>query len=151
MTWSLADLAEKMRDIDFTMLSTRAEDGSIGARPMSNNRDVDYGGDSWFFALDDTRTVQDIGRDPRVGLALQGKPGLLGKPPIFIAIEGNAELIRDKSRFADHWTTDLDYWFAGGVDTPGLVLIRVYAERAHYWAGQEEAEVALDRATAVSA
>ena len=58
MTWSLADLAEKMRDIDFTMLSTRAEDGSIGSRPMSNNRDVDYDGDSFFFALEETRTVE---------------------------------------------------------------------------------------------
>lgn len=151
MTWSLADLAEKMRDVDFTMLSTRAADGAIGSRPMSNNRDVDYDGDSFFFALEETRTVQDIARDPRVGLALQGKPGLLGKPPLFIAIEGNAELIRDKARFAKHWNKDLDYWFADGVDTPGLVLIKVYAERAHYWAGQEEAEVMLDRAAATSA
>ncbi|HEY5713370.1 MAG TPA: pyridoxamine 5'-phosphate oxidase family protein [Allosphingosinicella sp.] len=151
MTWSLADLAEKMRDIDFTMLSTRAEDGSIGARPMSNNRDVDYGGDSWFFALDDTRTVQDIGRDPRVGLALQGKPGLLGKPPIFISVEGDAELIRDKARFADHWTRDLDFWFEQGVDTPGLTLIKVHARRVHYWAGKDQGEVNLSQTAAADA
>jgi general stress protein 26 len=143
MTLTLAELAEKMRDIDFTMLSTRAEDGTIGARPMSNNRDVDYGGDSWFFTCDDTRTVADIARDPQVGLALQGKAGLLGRPPIFISVEGKAELIRDKAAFAAHWNKDLEAWFDRGMDTPGLVLIRVEAKRIHFWDGKEEGEVAL--------
>ena len=46
----MKDLAKKIADIDFTMLSTRAEDGEIGARPMSNNGDVEYDGDSWFFS-----------------------------------------------------------------------------------------------------
>lgn len=145
MPGTLADLAEKMRDIDFAMLSTRAEDGTIGARPMSNNRDVDYDGDSWFFSCGDTRTVADIARDPQVGLSLQGKVGLLGKPPLFIAVEGRAELIRDKAAFAGHWNDDMARWFEEGVDTPGLVLIRVRAERVHYWDGnEEEGEVALD-------
>ena len=141
MTKTLADLAEAMRDIDFTMLSTRTQDGSIAARPMSNNRDVDYDGDSWFFAFDDTRTVADIERDANVGLSLQGKAGLLGKPPIFIAAEGKAEIIRDKAAFEEHWVKDLDRWFEQGVDTPGLALIKVRADRIHYWDGEEEGEV----------
>lgn len=143
MSRTLADLAEKMRDIDFTLLSTRAEDGSIGARPMSNNRDVDYDGDSWFFTCDDSRMVADIARDPQVGLTLQGKAGMLGLRPFFVAIEGRAELIRDKAAFADHWTKGLDSWFKQGIDTPGLVLIKVHAERIHYWNGEEEGEVGL--------
>lgn len=141
MTKTLGDLAKEMRDIDFTMLSTRTEDGSIAARPMSNNRDVDYDGDSWFFTHGDTRTVGDIGRDPNVGLSLQGKGGLLGKPPIFIAAEGRAEVIRDKAAFAEHWVPDLERWFPQGIDTPGLALIKVRADRIHYWDGEEEGEV----------
>ena len=47
--FTLPQLAKKMKDIDFTMLSTRAEGGQIAARPMSNNRDVDYDGDSYLF------------------------------------------------------------------------------------------------------
>ena len=42
---SMKELAEKVADIDFTMLSTRAENGAISARPMSNNGDVEYDGD----------------------------------------------------------------------------------------------------------
>ncbi len=42
----LSDIAEKMRDIDIAMLSTHSDNGTIAARPMSNNRQVDYDGDS---------------------------------------------------------------------------------------------------------
>lgn len=144
----LSDLAEKMRDIDFTMLSTRTAGGAIGARPMSNNRQVDYDGDSYFFAYDDALMIADIQADPRVGLTFQGKSGLLGMRPFFIAVEGRARLVHDAGRFAEHWTKDLDRWFPQGTDTPGLVMIHVRAERVHYWNGEDEGEVRLgDRAS----
>lgn len=37
----LARIAEAMKNIDFVMLNTHAQGGAIGARPMSNNREVD--------------------------------------------------------------------------------------------------------------
>ena len=46
--WTLRDISEKVRDIDFAMLLTRTESGEIAGRPMSNNRDVEYDGDSFF-------------------------------------------------------------------------------------------------------
>ena len=140
---SLEDLAEKMRDIDFAMLSTRAEGGAIAARPMSNNRQVEFAGDTYFFTLETTNTVADIERDPQVGLGYQSKSGALGMKPFFISLEGRAELIKDKARFAEHWTKDLDAWFKEGIDTPGLTLIRVDAERLHVWDGYDEAEIPL--------
>ena len=140
---TLADVAAKMRDIDFAVLSTRTEGGAIAGRPMSNNRDVDFDGDSYFFTLEDTRTVSDIERDPQVGLGYQAKSGMLGMRPFFLTVEGRATLIRDKGAFAAHWTKDLDSWFEQGVDTPGLVLIKVSAERLHYWDGYEEGELSL--------
>lgn len=140
---TLPDLSEKMRDIDFAMLSTRTEGGAIAARPMSNNRDVNFDGDAFFFTYEEARTVRDIERDANVGLSFAGAKGLLGKSPVFIAVEGQAELIRDKSQFEAHWTGDLDYWFEQGVDTPGLVLIKVHADRVHYWDGEDEGEIAV--------
>ncbi|HEY0325622.1 MAG TPA: pyridoxamine 5'-phosphate oxidase family protein [Allosphingosinicella sp.] len=140
---SLADVAAKMRDIDFAVLSTRTEGGALAGRPMSNNRDVDFDGDTYFFTMKDTRTVADIGRDPQVGLAYQAKSGMLGMRPFFLTVEGRASLIRDKAEFAAHWTKDLDAWFEQGIDTPGLVLIKVSAERLHYWDGYEEGELSL--------
>ena len=144
MTKTLADISEAMRDIDFCMLVSRAEDGSLGGRPMSNNREVEYEGTSHFFTCDHHRSVADIERDPSVGLSYQGKAGLMGivgKPGMFIHVQGEARLIRDKAKFAEHWDKELEFWFKDGIDTPGLVLIEVAAKRIHYWSGMEEGEV----------
>ncbi len=40
-------------------------------------------------------------------------------------------------------TAYLERWFKDGVDTPGLVLIKVHAGRIHYWDGEDEGEVNL--------
>ena len=147
----LTDISEKMRDIDFAVLSTRTEGGAIAGRPMSNNREVEFDGDSYFFTCDDTRTVSDIGRDPNVGLTYRSKSGMLGMKPFFITVEGRAELIKDKASFAEHWTKDLDAWFKEGIDTPGLVLIKAVAERLHYWDGYDEGEIKLEDRTRATA
>ncbi len=140
---TIEDLAEKMRDIDFAILTTRTDNGAIAGRPMSNNREVAFDGDSWFFALESTRTVSDIRRDPQVGLSYQAKSGLLGLRPFFLTVEGEATLSQDKAAFAAHWNKDLDSWFEQGMDTPGLTLIRVAARRVHYWDGYDEGEIKL--------
>lgn len=143
MTMTLEQISEKMKDIDFAMLATRTKGGAIGSRPMSNNREVDYSGDSWFFTDETALMVSDIEADLSVNLAYQGKSGLLGMRPFFLAVEGRAALIRDKSRFAEHWTKGLERWWPQGIDTPGLVLIQVTGERAHYWDGEDEGELTL--------
>lgn len=140
---TLAELSEKMRDIDFCVLSTRTEGGEISGRPMSNNGEVDYEGDSWFFAYDDARSVSDIAHDPKVGLGFQGTAGTLGMRPFFVTLEGEADLVRDKAAFEEHWTSGLDRWFEQGVDTPGLVMIHVRAQRVHYWDGEDEGEIRI--------
>jgi general stress protein 26 len=139
----LKELSKKMRSIDFTMLTTRTASGALTSRPMSNNGDVDYDGDSWFFTTEDAGMVADIMGDPIVGLTLTGDKGLLGKPGIFIAVEARAELIRDKAQFIAHWTKGLDRWFPQGADTPGLVLIKAHASRIAYWDGEDEGELTL--------
>jgi general stress protein 26 len=134
---SLADLAEKIAEIDITMLSTLTSDGQIAARPMSNNRDVEYDGDSHYFTLDSAEMVEEIQRNPNVSLGFQGDK------MFFVAVQGKAELIRDKTKFAEHWKPDLDAWFEDGVDTEGLVMIKVHAGRIHYWDGEENGEIKL--------
>lgn len=140
-TLTLPDLAAKIKDIDFCMLLTKSDGGEIAGRPMSNNRDVEYNGDSWFFITEESRTFADVNRDPKVGLAMQGNKSLLGAPGIFINIEGDAELVRDKVVMREHWVPDLERWWKDGVETPGLLLIKVHASRIHYWQGEDEGEV----------
>lgn len=148
MAKTLADLAEIMKDIDFAMFSTHTNGGAIAGRPMSNNREVDYDGDNYFFTCDDTRLFDDIEADANVALGFHGKGGLIGMKPVFVHIEGRAELIKDKAAFEKHWTKELSLWFKDGVDTPGLTLIKVHGIRAHYWDGGEEGELLLDQVAA---
>ncbi len=140
---TLSEISKKLADIDFTMLSTRTDNGEIAGRPMSNNGDVDYDGDSYYFTWESSRMVSDIRREPKVSLAFQGSKSLLGKPPIMIAVEGNAELIADKARFEAHWNKELNRWFEQGADTPGVVMIKVRATRIHYWDGEDDGEIVV--------
>lgn len=140
---TLPELSEKMKDIDFAMLATHSRNGHIAARPMSNNRQVDYGGDAWFFTDESTLMVDDILSDPRVNLSYQGSSGLLGMRPFFVSIEGHAAIVRDRTEFADHWTKGLERWWPDGIETPDLVLIKVSGQRLHYWNGEDAGELIL--------
>jgi general stress protein 26 len=134
---TLADLAQRMREIDIAMLSTHTDGGAIASRPMSNNGEVKQDGTSYYFTWEQSRMVADIEVNAEVALSFQG-------PKAFaVAIEGKAELIRDKSAFQAHWTPDLDHWFEQGIDTPGVVMIKVHAKRIHYWDGVEDGEITL--------
>ena len=147
---SLTDISEKMRVIDFAVLSTRTDGGAVAGRPMSINRQVVYDGDCYFFTYVDARTVSDIRRDPNVWLTYQAKAGMFGMKPFFITVEGRAELIQDKAKFAEHWTKDLDAWFKERIDTPGLTLVKVQAQRLHYWDGYDEGEISLEQKEAAT-
>ncbi len=140
---TLKDLSKKMADIDFAMLITKTKLGQVSARPMSNNGEVDFDGDSYYFTWDDSRMTANIERDPLVGLTFTGNKGLFGKPPLFVSVEGEAVLIRDKASFEAHWTDELDHWFKDGIDTPGVTMIKVRAARVHYWDGQEQGELVV--------
>lgn len=142
MTRTLSDIAKDMAGIDIAILSTHTDGGQIANRPMSNNGDVAYDGTSYYFSYEQARAVSDIQRDPKLALGFSSEAGLFSSG-IYVAVEGIAELIRDKAVFAQHWTSDLDKWFDNGVDTPGIVLIKVKAKRATYWKGREEGEVKL--------
>jgi general stress protein 26 len=137
---TLPELSRKMAGIDFTMLQTTPAE--IAGRPMSNNGDVDYDGDSWFFTTEDTDMVREIEADPAVALGFSGSKSLLGKPPLFVrAGQGSAGARPGPT--SQHWVKDLERWFEQGVDTPGLVLIHVRASRIHYWDGEDEGEIVI--------
>lgn len=140
---TLPALSKKMAKLDFAMMSTIALDGGLTARPMSNNGDVEYEGVSYFFAYADSRKVVEIRADGHVGLSYTGAAGMLGGPPLFVEVEGSAKLIEDKAAFADHWTKDLDRYFPQGIDTPGIVMIKVQAESVRYWDGGDEGTITI--------
>ncbi|WP_197059125.1 pyridoxamine 5'-phosphate oxidase family protein [Paracoccus sanguinis] len=94
------DVAKAMRDMDLCFMATHGEGGAISSRAMSNNAQVDWDGDNWFFSNGDTRKVRELEADPNVTLDFQSKD-------TWISVRGQARLHRDdRALFEAHWTKD---------------------------------------------
>ena len=99
MALKLKELSDIMKHIDITMLTTHSARGTIETRPMSNNRNVDYNGDSYFFTLDKKAVAKEIAKNPSVNLALSGHHSFINRTSVYISIIGKAKLIKDKKIF----------------------------------------------------
>jgi general stress protein 26 len=135
---SLKDISDVMKHVDICMMTTHGD--AMVSRPMSNNRDVEYDGDSFFFADGSADVVRELNVKPDVNLAYVHDPALVGSST-YISVSGKADLVQDKAEMQKHWTPDLEAWFKEGVDTPGLTMIHVKADSVKYWKGGEEGEL----------
>lgn len=130
-------ISNKMKNLDICMMNTLGTGGTINTRPMSNNRDVTYKGESFFFSRGDTRKVKDIKKKKAVTLAYEGTKGL------YIIVTGKARLLTDKATLQEHWVDSLNQWFKDGIETEGLTLIAVKADHIHYWDNYKEGDIDL--------
>jgi general stress protein 26 len=131
----LAAVAERMRELDICMLSTRTDDG-IASRPMSNNAQVEYDGDTWFFARRASAVVREIETDPTVALGY-----IATERGAWIAIDAEAAIGDDANHKRERWFEELRRWFENGPDDPEVVLIRATAMRIRAWGGDTDLDV----------
>jgi general stress protein 26 len=130
----IAAVAQLLRKLDICMLTTRGADGTLRGRPMSNNGEVEFDGDTWFFAQDRSRKVTDIDADPSVELAFIDTPN-----GTWVNVEGHAQIVRDDTeRKRRLWLKDLERWFENGPEDPEVVLIKVSARHVDAWGGAED-------------
>ncbi len=133
-----AKVAETMKKIDICMMTTRAQDGHLHSRPMSNNRNVEWDGDSWFFAFGDSSQAQEVQRTPQVNLAYS-----LTEDIVFLSVAGTAEIVRDDKKKKELWQKDLEQWFPKGPEDDNVVLIKVAAKHIQYWNKGESGELKM--------
>ncbi|MEO5588363.1 MAG: pyridoxamine 5'-phosphate oxidase family protein [Gemmatimonadaceae bacterium] len=131
-------IATMMRKLDLCMLTTRAGTGALHTRPMSNNGEVEFDGDVWFFSNADTRKVTEIEADPGVIVSYSAPDNGL-----WLALEGQAEIVRDVGKKKELWLDELERWFDHGPEDDSIVLIRVRAERAEHWGSAGDGVVNL--------
>ncbi len=136
---SIKKVAGMMRDLDFCMLTTRSADGQLRARPMSNNGEVEFDGDVWFFSGADTRKVEEIEAEPSVELSFADPSRYL-----FISMTGEATIVRDKAKKSELWVEELDRWFEDGPESDEIVLIKVTPSVVAYWDGEDGEELTID-------
>ena len=131
----LRAVAERMRDLDIGILTTRDGDG-LASRPMSNNRQVEYDGDTWFFAPREGGMVRQIEADPIVALGYSAT-----ERGVWVAVDAEAEIDDDPGHKRERWFEELRQWFPDGPEDPGVVLIRVRAQRVRAWGRDGDLDV----------
>lgn len=120
-------VGDVMAKIDFCMMQTVGEHG-VNTRPMSNNGEVEYDGDNWFFARRDSTKVGEILADDRVHLTFADNEGAN-----FIAVWGSGEIVDDVGLKKELWQESLGRWFENGPEDPEVTLIKVSANRIQTW------------------
>ena len=128
----LAKLREMVKAIDICMLTTVDERGDLHSRPMSNNREIEFDGDLWFFTYGSSHKIDEVGRVPKVNASFADTDGQL-----YASLSGRAEIVRDRAKIEELWQPQLKAWFPEGTETPDIALLKVSVERAEYWDGSQ--------------
>ncbi len=123
----LEKLRELMKDLDFAMLTTVDDDGSLHSRPMSTQQ-VEFDGDLWFFTLANTGKVSDTLRDNQVNVSY-AKPD----EHRYVSVSGRAELLNDRAKMEELWSPVYKGYFPEGLDDPNLRLMKIHVDKAEYW------------------
>jgi len=142
---AIPQIATLINQIDICLFATRGDDGQLHARPMSNNGQVEWDGQSWFFAPTDGRLVTELRADPAAVAAYRAEEGFA-----FVSVSGRATIETDPELKERYWLDDLERWFPNGPADPNVALIRLDAEEAQWWTEDGDGKADLREAVASS-
>ena len=134
---NIKKVAKMMASLDFCMLLTNGDQG-MRARPMSNNGEVEFDGDVWFFSAADSRKVDDIHWNSNVHLSYSDLERFL-----FISMVGDAQIVTDVAKKKELWMEELEQWFEEGPESESVVLIKVTPARVAWWGKDGDGEIEL--------
>ncbi len=104
----------------------KTDDGAT-CRPMSAIKVCDQG-NIWFFSEKDSEKNQAIARDKNVQLFFSHPA-----KGSYLVVNGEAEIIVDKTKIEELWTPGAGIWFKEGKDDPTISIIKVKPTNAYYW------------------
>lgn len=121
-------LRNLVKEIDFCMLTTIAEDGSLHSRPMSVNGEIEPNGDLWFFTYVDSAKVTEVDRAEQINVSFSAPD-----EQRYVSLSGTAQTVRDRAKIQQLWKPELKAWFPQELDEPGIALLKITVETAEYW------------------
>ena len=121
-------LRDLIKDIEFCMLTTIDEDGSLRSRPMAINREVEPNGDLWFFTDASSHKVTEVNQHEQVNVSFAAPD-----KQRYVSLSGTGELVRDRAKMEQLWKPALKAWFPNELDEPDIALLKVNATKAEYW------------------
>ncbi|HEX8844718.1 MAG TPA: pyridoxamine 5'-phosphate oxidase family protein [Pyrinomonadaceae bacterium] len=122
-------LWEMIKEIEFAMLTTAEDDGTLRSRPM-RTLDVEFDGDLYFFTGAGSPKVGEIERDRHVCVSYAAPED--GR---YVSMSGLARLLRDRAKMEELWSPELKAWFPDGLEDPELSLLWISVTQAEYWEG----------------
>jgi general stress protein 26 len=125
---SLQKLRDLIKDIEFCMFTTIAEDGSLHSRPMATNGEVEVNGNMWFFTFASSHKVAEVNQHQQVNVSFSAPD-----KQQYVCVSGTAELVRDRAKIEELWKPELKAWFPQEINEPDIALLKVNANKAEYW------------------
>ncbi|MGG6264498.1 pyridoxamine 5'-phosphate oxidase family protein [Leptolyngbya sp. AN03gr2] len=125
---SLQKLREMIKDINYCMLTTIDDDGSLRSRPMATNSEVEANGDLWFFTYASSHKVTEVNHHHQVNVSFSAPD-----KQRYVSLSGMAELVRDRAKMQELWKPELKAWFPQELNEPDIALLKVNAIKAEYW------------------
>jgi general stress protein 26 len=122
-------LREMIKGIEFAMLTTVEDDGSLRSRPMATQRS-DFDGDLYFFTKVNAAKVDEVEREGNVCVSYAAP-----NEQRYVSMSGVARLLHDRAKMEELWFPDLDAWFPDGLEDPELALLWISVTQAEYWEG----------------
>jgi general stress protein 26 len=114
-----------MRKIGFCMLSSHDGD-DIRSRPMSAYVDRDANA-IWFLSDANSHKDTELERNRNVGLAFADTGAQK-----YVAVTGRAEVLNDRAKIRDLWSTPAKAWWKDA-DDPAIRVLKVTPRDAQYW------------------
>jgi general stress protein 26 len=120
-------LGELIKDIEFAMLTTEDDDGTLRSRPMGTVQS-EFDGTLYYFTYGTSHKVLEVKQHHQVNLSY-ARPD----KQQYVSLSGTASLSRDRQKMEELWNPALKAWFPKGLDEPDIALLRVEVTKAEYW------------------
>ncbi len=123
----LQRLGELIKDIEFAMLTTVDEDGSLRSRPMGTVQS-EFDGVLYYFTYGHSHKVLEVNQNNQVNV-VYSRPD----KQQYVSLSGTARLSRDRQKLKELWNPALNAWFPKGLEEPDIALLCVDVTKAEYW------------------
>ncbi len=125
---AIKQLQKLVEEINICLFCTnlKTDDGST-CRPMGAQKVCEQG-NIWFFSDVNSYKNKEIEQNKNVQLFFS-HPGKSS----YLVVNGEAEVIIDRSKTEELWTPLVKTWFKDGKDDPDISIIKVAPVSAYYW------------------
>jgi len=129
---------EMVKDSKVCMLITNEKSAeNLSGRPMSISK-IDEDGTMWFFTRASSYKVEEIEESKKVSIAITNESS-----QNYLMINGSGNLVSDKVKMKELWSSILKAWFPLGLNDPDIILIKVTPKEVNYWDSSSSTMVVL--------